>query len=155
MKKITFAIAALVMSFVTLSARAGAQDFVLVNATEHNIRSVYISSSGTSSWESDLLKGYLNAGDWTKFTFNGFSDDNWDIKIVYRDSKPDAIFTGVKLKTITKIVLRDNAQGGTTATSHHLEFRTTVVVCQGASIRCAQLFVCQNHLFVFSNQLER
>ena len=120
MKKIKLiAIAALTMLMAHTSF-AGAQDFTLVNATEHNIQSVYISPSGHSSWEEDLLSGYLNSGDWTKFTFNGYSDDLWDIKIVYRDSKPDAIYTRIQLKKIYKGVLRDNAQGGTTVTWHYL-----------------------------------
>ncbi len=120
MKKIKMFLIAAVALFAAHISFAGAQDFVLVNATEHNILSVYASPSSRLLWEEDLLRGYLNSGDWTKFTFTGFNDDLWDIRIVYRDSKPDAIFTKLQLKKIVKIVLRDSVLGGTTATAHYL-----------------------------------
>lgn len=120
MKKIRF-IAFLFMAVLGVgSAFAGAQDFILVNATEHTVHSVYISSSGSSVWGPDRLTGYLEPGDWTTFTFTGYDDDLWDIKIVYRDSKPDAVYTQVRLSTLYKLVLRDNSAGGTTLTTHSL-----------------------------------
>lgn len=120
MKKIKMLVAAAIAMFAVHASFAGAQDFILVNATEHNILSVYVSPSSHTSWEQDLLRGYLNSGDWTKFTFSGYNDELWDIKIVYRDSKPNAVFTRVPLTKIYKIVLRDNSSGGTTATRHFL-----------------------------------
>ena len=75
MKKIRF-IAFLFMAVLGVgSAFAGAQDFILVNATEHTVHSVYISSSGSSVWGPDRLTGYLEPGDWTTFTFTGYDDD--------------------------------------------------------------------------------
>ena len=120
MKKIRF-IAFLFMAVLGVgTAFAGAQDFTLVNATEHTILSVYISSSGSNIWGPDRLNGYLTPGDWTEFTFTGYDDDLWDIRIVYLDNKPDAVFTRLSLTTLFKLVLRDNALGGTTMTPHVL-----------------------------------
>lgn len=99
---------------------AGSQDFTLVNGTEHNILSIYISSSGSDKWGPDRLSGYLNAGDSTTFTFTNCDAALWDIKVVYRDNKPDAVWHRINLKKVYKLVLRDNSSGGTTATKHEI-----------------------------------
>ncbi len=120
MKRIRFAAFVLMAMLGVGTAFAGAQDFTLVNATEHTILSVYISSSGSSHWGPDRLNGYLTAGDWTNFTFSGYDDELWDIKIVYRDNKPEAVYTQLRLATLYKLVLRDDLKGGTTMTTHGL-----------------------------------
>ena len=104
----------------TAKVFAGSQDFTMFNATEHNILRVYISSSGSDKWGPDRLKGYLNAGDSTKFTFTNCDSVLWDIKVVYRDNKPDAVWHRINLNKVYKLVLRDNASGGTTATKHEI-----------------------------------
>ena len=61
MKKIKMLVAAAIAMFAVHASFAGAQDFILVNATEHNILSVYVSPSSHTSWEQDLLRGYLTS----------------------------------------------------------------------------------------------
>lgn len=99
---------------------AGSQDFVIDNDTDHNILSIYISSSGSDTWGPDRLNGYLNSGESTKFTFTNCDSAYWDIKVVYRDNKPAAVWNRINLKKVYKLVLRDNASGGTTATKYEI-----------------------------------
>ena len=68
-------------------ARAGAQDFALVNQTGVEIHAVYVAPSATDNWEEDLLAGrVLKSGQTLNVTFNGDSDAAlYDIRVEDED----------------------------------------------------------------------
>lgn len=119
--KIIIVLAAMFCSFLGSSLFAGSQDFTIVNHTGHDIMRIFISDSGSDKWGPDRLTGYLRNGESTKFTFTNYDQANWDIKIVYRTSKGDAVFNRMNLKKIYKIVLTSNSSGGTHATYYEID----------------------------------
>ena len=108
------ALVLLAVLFIAGAAFAGRQDFILDNQTCHRVLTVRISPTGDGMWGPDRLSGILYPGHDTIFTFSGHAERYWDIKIVYTDSKPDAVFTGVDLFTNGRLIIRDNNRGGTT-----------------------------------------
>jgi hypothetical protein len=74
-----------------LEAKAEAsQDFTLHNALGVSINHVYVSERGNDHWEHDVMSGdVLDAGDFTKITFNGYDDTacRFDLKVVTQDDQ--------------------------------------------------------------------
>lgn len=68
-------------------ARAGAQDFALVNNTGVEIHAVYVAPSSSDNWEEDLLNGrVLKAGQQLNVTFNDDSNAAlYDIRVEDED----------------------------------------------------------------------
>ena len=116
MNRFTFAAMATSI-LVTASAFAGFQDFIIANDTASGILSVYTSPVEVEDWEEDILGDAMIApGKRLKVRINGRSERFWDVKVVYSGRKPDAVFAGVDLGTVSALVLTDNPRGGTTMT---------------------------------------
>jgi hypothetical protein len=72
------------------SSAEAAQDFTLHNGLKISITHMYAAESGTAKWGRDLTGGdVLDAGDFTKVTFNGYEDSRcaFDIRIVTQDEE--------------------------------------------------------------------
>jgi len=114
MKKSVFAATLAAIALAATSAFAGPQDFVLANNTCHTVLAVYASPTGTPIWENDMMgNSVLLPGESMTFSFNGYAERFWDVRIVYADSKADAIFYGIDLVSTLSLVIRDNFLGGT------------------------------------------
>lgn len=90
----------------SVSARAGDQDFVLVNKTGVEIHKVFISASETDEWEEDVLgEDTLPDGAKVKITFSPDEEaELWDIKV--EDGEGTSIvWTGLNLLKISKVTL--------------------------------------------------
>lgn len=88
------------------SARAGTQDFMLVNQTGVVLTEVYVSPHTSNDWEEDVLgRDTLDVGASVKITFSDRdSRRNWDLKIVDEDG--DTLeWTNLKLNEISKVTL--------------------------------------------------
>lgn len=89
------------------AARAGDQDFTLVNKTGLEITELYVSPSKSDDWEEDVLgQDVLADGAKVDITFKrNEKAAKWDIKI--KDSDGDEIvWTGFNLLEISKITLK-------------------------------------------------
>jgi len=83
--KIVLATAMLVMAYASV-ALAGMQDFYLVNNTGYTIYQVNVSSSGTDSWEEDILGSQvLENGESLLVNFGSGSTQYWDIQAIFED----------------------------------------------------------------------
>lgn len=98
--------AALALTFVIPSARAGDQDFTLVNKTGFEIHNVYISPSNSDDWGDDVMgKDTLPTGGSVEITFSRKeSAANWDLKIENEDGKA-ITWEKLNLKKLSKVVL--------------------------------------------------
>ena len=87
------------------TARAGTQDFVLINATGSEIHDLYISESGNPSWEENLLPGdqYLPHGNQVPITFSGRNACSWDLMAQEGDAQ--AIWEGINLCQVSVVTL--------------------------------------------------
>ena len=87
-------------------ARAGTQDFVLVNRTSVEIHELYISSADTDDWEEDVLGvDTLPPGGSVTISFKGHKDCDWDIMV--KDEDGTSIeWSGLDLCAISKVTLR-------------------------------------------------
>ena len=100
-------------------ARAANQDFTLFNQTGYQIDKVYVSSSGTSSWEEDIMgSGTLGNGESVAISFEkGSRGCSYDLKVVYNDGE-SAVWNGLDLCSISNVHIHWNkASGATTATA--------------------------------------
>lgn len=95
------------------AASAGQQDFRLVNRTNYQIDSVWVSKSTTSSWEEDVLgEDVLPTGRSVNIRFNGSTRGCiFDLKVKYNDGET-AEFGNINLCEVSVVTLR--YQGGTT-----------------------------------------
>ncbi len=89
-------------------ARAGAQDFALVNQTGVEIHAVYVGESGNEDWdESDELLGgrVLKQGQQLNVSFNAETDAAlWDIRV--EDSEGGFLeFSGINLLKASVVTL--------------------------------------------------
>ncbi|MBP0491551.1 hypothetical protein [Roseomonas indoligenes] len=106
------------LALASLAAPAAAQsrlDFSLVNRTGYEINEVYVSSSASSNWGSDVLgQGTLVNGNNADIRFSpGARGCQWDIKVVYTDGD-ETEWSKVNLCNISRITLFWNRQAGTT-----------------------------------------
>lgn len=85
MKRI--AAAAIATLFLSTAAMAEDLSFVLTNLTSSDINEFYVSHSGTSEWEENLLSGaYLPAGNEVEvWITDGRSVCHYDIQAVFAD----------------------------------------------------------------------
>ncbi len=89
-------------------ARAGAQDFALVNQTGVEIHAVYVGESSNEDWDGseELLDGrVLKQGQQLNITFNAGSDEAlWDIRV--EDSEGGFLeFSGINLLQASVVTL--------------------------------------------------
>jgi hypothetical protein len=86
---------------------AGAQDFVLNNATGVDIYELYVSPASTDDWQEDVLGvDVLEDGDSVEISFDRDEDAAyWDLMVV--DSEGDNIqWYRLKLTEISEVTLR-------------------------------------------------
>jgi hypothetical protein len=94
---------------VPMAAWAGAQDFILNNATGVDIYGLYVSPASADSWEEDVLGvDVLEDGDSVEISFDRDEDAAyWDLMVV--DSEGDNIqWFRLKLTEISEVTLRLN-----------------------------------------------
>lgn len=87
------------------SARAGTQDFILVNSTGSEIHDLYISESGNMSWEENLLPGasYLPNSTEMAITFSGRRACLWDLMAQEGDAQ--VVWEGINLCQVSAVTL--------------------------------------------------
>ena len=88
------------------AARAGTQDFTLINQTGVDVYSLYISESSSDDWEEDVLgEDMLLDGDRVDITFSGRSACLWDM-LVTDEEGGELGFQGINLCEASVVVLR-------------------------------------------------
>lgn len=87
-------------------ARAGTQDFTLVNRTGIEIRELYISPAASDDWEEDVLGvDTLPPGESVKISFEGHDACKWDLMV--KDEDGDSVeWSGLNLCKTSKVTLR-------------------------------------------------
>ena len=96
------------LSGLSITARAGSQDFLLVNQTGVDLYGVYISPTNSNSWEENVLGGkILYDGTSIRITFSNYSQTYWDLMI--KDRLGNSLYwRRINLKAINKIILYYN-----------------------------------------------
>ena len=118
MKIFVFAACAVVALLCTMPAKAGDQDFTLVNKTGYVIAQVYASPVKSDTWGGDIMGSDILAnGASVSITFaHEASACHWDLKVVYTD-KETAVWQSVNLCKVSKITFHwDKDSGETTET---------------------------------------
>ena len=110
---------ALLFVFVTAAlaqARAGDQDFTLVNKTGFDIHSVYVSPHRTDEWEEDILgRDVLANGDHVDIKFSRTTKGkSWDLKVADKDGK-GYVWENINLLEVSKVTV-EYKDGKATAT---------------------------------------
>jgi hypothetical protein len=104
----TALLAALVAALLVPAAlaRAGTQDFTLVNRTGIEIHELYISPVDTDDWEEDVLGvDTLPPGESVSISFKGHDACKWDLMV--KDEDGDSVeWSGLNLCKISKVTLR-------------------------------------------------
>ena len=68
------------------------RNFTVYNNTEQTIIELYVSSTDSNSWGSDIMSGVLRSGSSTVVTFSNRSERCiYDVKAVYRDRTYDTV----------------------------------------------------------------
>ena len=96
-----------VFAVATLAqARAGDQDFTLVNKTGFDIHSVFVSPHGTDEWEEDVLgKDVLANGDHVDIKFSrSTKGKSWDLKVADKDGK-GYVWESINLLEVSKVTV--------------------------------------------------
>ena len=101
---------ALALTTPTTDVTAGAQDFALVNMSQHDVDELHLSPTTDDSWGKDILGvDILKNGDKTEVDFSGYTECNWDLKIVQSDTEGENgsewIIPDVNLCDIVKMTL--------------------------------------------------
>ena len=88
------------------SARAGKQDFLLVNKTGVDLQEVYLAPHSSEEWQDDVLgKDMLVNGKSVKIQFARESKTKiWDLKVVDKDGKA-TVWQNLDLLEISKVTL--------------------------------------------------
>lgn len=115
MKISLLAACAVVALLCTMPAKAGDQDFTLVNKTGSDIAQVYASPVKSDTWGGDIMGSDILAdGASVKITFaHEASACHWDLKVVYTD-KETAVWHNVNLCKVSKITVHWNKDSGET-----------------------------------------
>jgi hypothetical protein len=81
------------------------QDFELHNETGLEITNVYLSETGKTNWEEDVLgQDTLESGDSVNITFSGQKANIWDMKVVFSNGKED-FWLKLNLSQLTDITI--------------------------------------------------
>jgi hypothetical protein len=103
--------ASLVAAFGAQSVFADQRDFTLTNNASIPLKSVYVSTADTKSWEEDILgRDILAAGDSVNINF-GKADAGvclYDIKVTGFEGQAGYLY-GVDLCTVTNVTFSDAA----------------------------------------------
>lgn len=98
-------------------ARAGDQDFALVNATGYEIGELYVAPSKSSDWQEDVL-GQDALADGQQANINFSRDEEtclWDLKVVYSEDNSSAEWGGVNLCDLSVVTIKYDAESGETS----------------------------------------
>lgn len=92
--------------FNTTLARAGNQDFTLVNRTGYQIDEVYVSRVNNRNWGHDVMgRKTLSDDESVDITFDAPDRAcRWDLKVVYNDGD-EAVWNNLNLCNINKVSL--------------------------------------------------
>lgn len=104
-KRFIFLVACLVLSLVA-NARAGKQDFTLINKTGFDLHEVYVSPHSGGDWQEDVLgHTVLPDGATVKIKFERqIKDKDWDLKVVDKAGKATT-WEKLDLLEISKVTL--------------------------------------------------
>ena len=81
------------------------QDFELHNETGLEITNVYLSETGKTNWEEDVLgQDTLESGSSVNITFAGQKANIWDMKVVFSNGKED-FWMKLNLSQLTDITI--------------------------------------------------
>jgi hypothetical protein len=81
------------------------QDFELHNETGLEITNVYLSETGKTNWEEDVLgQDTLESGDSVNISFGGQKANIWDMKVVFSNGKED-FWLKLNLSQLTDITI--------------------------------------------------
>ena len=104
LRKWSFAAA---LALASTTAFAADADFTLTNRTGLTIRELYVSPAKRSQWGRDRLgDGVLEQARSRHMKFGETAICKQDIKVVFEDDTPDAVWENVDLCEIEKITLR-------------------------------------------------
>ena len=116
---LAFALAASTISMSAGSAFAAEakQDFVLVNKTGYEIKSVFVSPNKSDDWEEDVLgKDVFSNGDSWQIKFHRSATTcKWDLKVVYSDDDSSAVWDNIDLCKVEKITIKYDRKSNTTS----------------------------------------
>ena len=115
MKKFVSAIAACAIGAgLAIPAKAGVQDFTVVNRTGYEIYSLYVSPSDEGSWEEDVLdEDVLSEGSSVRVNFDNSEDDcMWDIMVVYSVDDEHVYWNDVDLCEVSTVQLHYDSSTG-------------------------------------------
>ncbi len=98
------------------AARAGDQDFTLVNKTGFDVHSVFVSPQSAEDWDEDLLgKAVLPNGDHVEIKFSRATKEKmWNLRVSDKGGK-DYVWQGINLLEVSKVTL-EYKDGKATAT---------------------------------------
>ena len=93
-----------------------ARTFTITNRTGYIIDQIFLSPSGDSSWEEDLLGEYtMPDGDLYDITLNReHPAETWDLKVVFDDDEED-VWSGLTISGASSIVLLYDENDGARA----------------------------------------
>ncbi len=88
------------------AARAGSQDFTLVNRTGYPITSIYVTEVGNLSWGNDVMaRDTLFAGESVRVSFDrDTAVCRWNVLVKYRDDTR-AVWNDLDLCSLTRFSL--------------------------------------------------
>lgn len=111
MSRAWWAAAALMLAVVW--AKAGAQDFTLINKTGVEIHAVFLSPSDQNEWGNDILgEDTLADGEKATITVNAEADVAlWDLKVTDPDGNA-IVWHKLNLLKISALTLHYNAKSG-------------------------------------------
>jgi len=101
------------LMMATAQAKAGAQDFILMNKTGVDIHALRVSSSGDDEWGDDILGAdVLGNGDELLIKFSPKEESAlWDLRIEDEDGN-SIEWERLNLLEISKVTLRYNKTSG-------------------------------------------
>jgi hypothetical protein len=104
---IGFSVAMLFAGMGTIQAEESKQDFKLVNKTGYEIKEVYVSPTKSTDWEEDILgEGVLPDLSARDIHFHRSATScHWDLKVVYSEDSSSAIWNGIDLCKVEKIII--------------------------------------------------
>lgn len=101
-----FVLSALLVTAFQGSSHASRKYFDFVNHSGLRILSLYISQSGYNKWGPDLLDSstILESGESVNLWYDTYYD-KFDVKVVFTDSTPDAIFSGHSFSSLWRLTI--------------------------------------------------
>lgn len=104
--KILISLLLAVFVLTAADARAGAQDFTLVNKTGFDIHSVFVSPHSTDEWEEDILgKDVLSNGEHVDIKFTRDTKGKaWDLKVADKNGK-EFVWENINLLEVAKVTI--------------------------------------------------